>query len=171
MSRYRFCSGLAIFPERDMKMLSDMSVSGWHLVGFSGLMFKFEKGEPIHYIYSVNFEMSASEDMLEIYRESGWEAVVSKAGYQIFRAVEGTQPIFSDKQSEIDVLKEQRKFCGKGSLISLAILLIFIAVTFVMDIHSLFKLFIIVPLICFIFTFFPFLGIMFHIRRIQKREE
>lgn len=173
MNKYRFCNGLAIFPEHDMKMLGEMSRSGWHLVGFSKicLMYKLEKGEPASYIYSVNFEKSVNNDMIEIYRESGWEAVVLKNGYQIFRALEGTPPIFSDKQSEIDILKEQRNLCGKGALISLGILLIFVLIMYLTDIHNSLMLLIIVPIVCFVFTFFPFIGSIFHIRRIQNRKE
>ena len=171
MNKYRFCNGLAIFPEHDMKMLSEMSRSGWHFVGFSGLMYKFEKGEPMPYIYSVNFEKSVGDDMLELYRESGWEPVVVQNGYQIFRAADGTPPIFSDKQSEIDIVKEQKNLCGRGALISLGILLVLATVLHLTAIHSFFWFLIIVPLGSFIFTFFPFMGSILHIRRIQKRRK
>ena len=173
MNKYRFCSGLAIFPEHDMKMLGEMSRSGWHLVGFSkvGFMYKLEKGEPIPYIYSVNFEKNVNDNMIDIYRESGWETIVSNSGYQIFRALEGTPPIFSDKQSEIDILKEQRNFCGKGSLISLGVLLIFILTVYLTNIHNGLILLGIIPLVCFVFTFFPFIGSMFHIRRVKNKKE
>ena len=171
MNKYRFCSGLAIFPEHDMKMLSDMSRSGWHLVGFSGLMYKFESGDSMPYIYSVNFEKTVDDNMIDIYSESGWEAIVLNNGYQIFRATEGTAPIFSDKQSEIDILKEQKNLCGKGALISLAILIVLILAFYLTDIRNGLEFLIVIPMVCFIFTFFPFVGSMFHIRRIRNKKE
>ena len=169
MNKYRFCCGLAIFPEHDMKMLSRMSSSGWHLKSFSGLMYSFERGEPEHYIYSVNLEKSVNDDMLSLYRESGWNPVIAQNGYQIFRAERGTPPIFSDKESEIQMLKNNRFTAGKLSLISFLAIVLFVFLLVFTDISDIvFLSLLLIAWVCFVFSFFPFVGFCFKIIKLNR---
>lgn len=169
MNKYRFCSGLAIFPEHDMKMLSKMSSSGWHLKSLSGFMYSFEKGEPTKYIYSLNLEQSVDDEMLSLYRESGWEPIIAEKGYQIFRAENGTPPIFSDRESEIQMLNENKITLRKSSAISfLAVILCMILFVFTNIPNTVLIPLFILSWACFIFAFFPFIGIYFKIRKLNK---
>ena len=169
MNKYRFCSGLAIFPEHDMKMLSRMSSLGWHLKSFSGLLYTFEKGKPINYIYSINLENAVDDNMLSLYRESGWEPVIAQNGYQIFRAPYGTSPIFSDTESEIQVLEENRKKFGKASFVSFLAVILCLILSFLDFIPFIvLMLFYVTAWACFVFAFFPFVGLCFKIRKLKK---
>lgn len=38
MANYKMSGGLAMTPERDMKLLKDMSKKGWHLAGMKGIL-------------------------------------------------------------------------------------------------------------------------------------
>ena len=106
--KYILGSGIAMNPEKDMALFKDMSKQGWHFSGTMLSWYRFEKGEPANYDYASNMEFKVTEDMLSMYQESGWTAVVSCDGFQIFRAEAGAVPIFSDLESEIEALKEIR---------------------------------------------------------------
>jgi|LSQX01.3.fsa_nt_gb hypothetical protein len=53
MSKFRLNNGVALFPEKDCRMMAEMSAKGWHLVSFAagGLLYRFEKGNPEDYQY------------------------------------------------------------------------------------------------------------------------
>jgi len=104
--KYILGNGIAISPEKDMMLFKEMSKQGWHINGTMMWWYRFEKGEPTDYDYSSNMESKVTEDMLSLYEESGWHTIVACNGFQIFRAMEGATPIFSDLDSEIESLKE-----------------------------------------------------------------
>ena len=116
--KYIIGSGIAISPEKDMALFTEMSKQGWHLCGSRFIWYRFEKGEPAEYDYASNMEAEAPKDMLSLYRESGWSPVISWPGLQIFRAKAGATPIFTDKVSEIEALEGQRRNMFKASVIS-----------------------------------------------------
>lgn len=172
MMKYRMCKGLAMAPDKDMKMLSDMSKKGWHLTKFSLLGYFFEEGEPQDYIYALNTEQIVTEDMLSLYRESGWTPVIVSEGYQIFRAEEGTPPIFSDAESEIEVLRKNQKSSGVAALVFGVLLVATISLTnTVLQPHineTVSLIMVCIFMICFIFTFFPFVGFGISIHKKKK---
>ena len=98
MSKYKCSWGFAIAPEKDMKMLENMSKKGWHLEGMSGIRYRFEKGECHEYIYDFNMEEKVEEGMLSFYESSGWKLIFSDSGFQVFRAEKGTIPLFTDNE-------------------------------------------------------------------------
>lgn len=122
MAKYRISTGLAMAPDKDMSMLKDMSRKGWHVTGLSGLFYRFEEGRPQEYDYALNMEPSIGPDMLSFYEASGWTPVVARDGYQIFRAEAGAAPIFSDADSEMEILRSNRRQSGKWALIFMALL-------------------------------------------------
>lgn len=172
MNKYRVSNGLAVMPDSDMKMLHKMSLKGWHVTGMSGIHYRFEQGEPHSYIYNLNMEKEADEEMLALYKASGWEPLIIGTGLQIFRAEEGTTPIFSDAQSKIEVLEDRRKFYGKATII-IAILLIaaFLATLFFEGATWLEITLLIALFLCwmvFVSAVLPFIGLCLSIRKLKR---
>jgi len=104
--KYIIGDGIAISPEKDMALFKKMSKQGWHMNGVRLFWYRFEKGEPANYDYASNMESKISNDMLSLYKESGWLPIVACNELQIFRAAEGTTPIFSDLESEVEAMEE-----------------------------------------------------------------
>jgi hypothetical protein len=171
MAKYRLCNGLAIAPEKDMRMLREMSRTGWHLAGLSGLLYRFEEGQPQDYDYALNMERRIGPDMLSFYEASGWTPVVAQHGYQIFRAAAGTSPIFSDTDSEMEILRSNRRQSGKWALIFMGLLLGCLFVLNQVDQSFYVGLATgagLVLMVCVIFTVFPFIGYTRTLRKKQR---
>lgn len=172
MNKYRLCNGLAIYPDRDMKMLSEMSQKGWHVKELKWICYRFEEGEPKEYIYNLNMENEVNEDMLSIYKESGWEPIILENGYQIYRAEKGATPIFTDNETKIEVLSKQKKSFGIGAIVFLILFVVIVAVTAVFWNNEAVKdILLFVALLCWVplvFTGFPYLGLRKQIRNLQK---
>lgn len=168
MAKYRISNGLAIMPERDMKLLKDMSKKGWHLVGMKGFFYRFEEGEACDYDYTLNTELEIEKDMLSYYEASGWCPVVIGPGYQIFRAKEGTTPIFSDRDSEEEVLQRNQKLSGKWASFFGILLIVWFLATDVIDLGFITVIVMVALIIGFVFTFFPFMGFSRSLKKIRK---
>jgi hypothetical protein len=178
--KYRMSGGLAMTPNRDMNMLKIMSVKGWHVTGMSGIRYRFEHGEPHDYDYAMNCEHAVDAEMLSLYETSGWTPVMvlnGVGGYQIFRAEAGTPHIFSDVDSEIEVLRRSRRFYGKWSLIFFGALVgVIISALLAFKLLELSKiafiglciLFVLIWL-CFISFFTPFVGQSVTIAKKKRR--
>lgn len=168
MAKYKMCGGLAIMPERDMKLLKDMSKKGWHLAGMKGFLYRFEEGEPCDYDYTLNTEMKIDKDMLSFYEASGWCPVVISPGYQIFRAKEGTTPIFTDRDSEEEVLQRNQKMSGKWASVFGILIIVWSIAENVIDLGFITVMVMIALYICFVFTFFPFVGYSRSLKKLRK---
>lgn len=168
MAKYRMCSGLAMAPEHDMKLLKEMSRKGWHLTSLKGLFYRFEEGEAAEYEYALNMEMENDQDMLAYYEASGWKPVVIGPGYQIFRAEKGTVPIFSDRDSEVDVLERNQKETGKWAGFFGVFIAAWLFVISKVDLGAVGAIVTMILTVCFVFTFFPFVGYSRSIRKLQK---
>ncbi len=166
MAKYRMCGGLAMTPDRDMKMLKEMSLKGWHLSEMKSILYRFKEGQPHDYDYALNLEPRINSEMMLLYEASGWMPVVASNGYQIFRAEAGTSPIFSDLDSEIEMLTKNRHSVGKGAAFFAVLLILCFALSY----FTLWKIFVIPALfilIFFIFCFFPFIG---YSRSLKKKQ-
>lgn len=169
MTKYRICGGLAITPEKDIKMLGEMSKKGWHLSNMCcGIFYRFEKGHPQDYTYSLNLEKSTTREMLSFYEASGWTPVVVGNGYQIFRAAAGAVPIFSDKESEMEILYKSRQQSGKSALLFAAVI-IFCLILNVLIESMAFILLALAAFVFFIFSFLPFIGFSFSLYKIKQK--
>ncbi len=168
--KYRMGHGLAISPERDMQMFAEMSARGWHLTDNSGVFYRFEKGESHRYIYNMNLEPETDEEMRTLYEESGWTPVIMEKGMQIFRAEEGTPPIFSDTESKVELMEKERRIFGFYALgwgIALAAVI-------VLSFFCSSPLCLIPLLLCwvqFVFGLFPFVGLCRLIRKERRKEQ
>ncbi|HSR04413.1 MAG TPA: DUF2812 domain-containing protein [Proteiniclasticum sp.] len=168
MAKYRICSGLAMAPEHDMKLLKEMSRKGWHLTSLKGIFYRFEEGETAEYEYALNMEMKTDQDMLAYYEASGWKPVVIGPGYQIFRAKKGTVPIFSDQDSAADVLERNQKKIGKWAGFFSVLIAIWLFVTNTIDLGPAGVIVMMILMICFVFTLFPYVGYSRSLRKLQK---
>lgn len=171
MSKYRFITGLAINKEKDIKVMQEMSEKGWHLAGTKGVfLYRFEQGEPMQYDYAINMEMSVDEEMLTLYKSSGWTPVVAQPGCQIFRGKRGNPPIYSDVNSEIELLENNRRLAGKIALLFFALLLLLFALGggLIKSYPIIFLFLFLILIIPFVFTFLPFLG---YTRTIYKKRK
>ena len=167
--KYRMGNGLAISPEKDMRMFAEMSAKGWHLEESSGLCFRFAKGEPHRYIYALNMDEDTDETMYETYAQCGWTPVIKEKGMHIFRAEEGTPPIFSDTASKIEILEKERRKFGVLALVWNFVTVILLIAGEMMD-SWLLMILTMCSLTMTVFTAFPFLGLCRQIREGRRKE-
>lgn len=168
--KYRMGNGLAISPEKDMRMFAEMSAKGWHLEESSGLCFRFAKGEPHRYIYALNMDEDTDETMYETYAQCGWTPVIKEKGMHIFRAEEGTPPIFSDKESKLEILEKQRRKLGIYALVW-SIITVLLLIIGDMTQSMLLQILSLIGLMHVIFGAFPFLGLCRQIREGRRKGE
>lgn len=174
MAKYRMCGGLAMMPVHDMALLKRMSSKGWHLSGFSGaVLYRFEQGEPHEYDYEVYFEPGFAPEVQELFRAGGWEPVALGPGWQIVRAEAGTTPLFTDDESKIEVLSRSRGRMG-GAALTCALLAaaffglenLFVAQQFELG-ETICLMGLGVALACLVFSFLPFIGFTFSLRKLR----
>lgn len=168
MTKYRMCGGFAMTPKRDMKMLSEMSKKGWHLSKMRGIFYCFEKGDPHDYNYSLNLEISTTPEMLYFYEASGWTPIVAENGHQIFRAESGSAPIFSDTDSEIDILNKNRHWSGKYALLFTALITICLILNSLIE-SIIFTILGLIVFVLFIFSFLPFIGFTLSLYKLKQK--
>lgn len=172
MAKYRISNGWAMAPDQDMKLLKKMSRQGWHVAGMAGIFYRFEKGQPKDYDYSLNMEREVDSEMLSFYEASNWTPVVVHQGIQIFRAEAGASPIFSDVDSEMDVLSSNRLKSGKWAAVFLVLALIGLIISRVVDLNpGVSAGMTIVLMLCIIYTLFPFLGYSWTLYKKQKKHQ
>ncbi|MFE4714329.1 MULTISPECIES: DUF2812 domain-containing protein [unclassified Paenibacillus] len=158
MAKYRMSGGLAMTPESDMNLLKEMSQKGWHVTGMRGFFYRFEKGARHDFDYSLNLEERINPEMMTFYEASGWIPIVAENGYQIFRAEAGSSPIFSDSDSEIELLSRKRQQYGKWSLVFMSLMIVCIIVANQIEWDAFIRTGLMLFMVCFIFTFLPFIG-------------
>ena len=87
--------------------LEGMSRRGWHLARYAFGVYTFAEGEPREYLYRFDFSPDASKDWEEynaLYRDAGWEHVLSFGSWHYFRGEPGkvsTKEIYTDRESLI----------------------------------------------------------------------
>ncbi|MDR0849733.1 MAG: DUF2812 domain-containing protein [Propionibacteriaceae bacterium] len=166
MAKYRLCGGLAMMPRRDMALLKDMGLKGWHVTHLKGMFYRFEAGTPHDYDFALNLERHTTDDMKSLFKASGWTPVISRDGYQIYRAEAGTSPIFSDAESEIEVLESNRRWTGKWALVFGCLVAAVIALVLLVPLNVFLEIALLcVSWLCFVFTLLPFIGFTLSIRK------
>lgn len=168
--RRKIGHGLALQPEKDMELFRKMAKEGYHLCGFSSpLYYKFEKGEPKDYIFSYTAVKKPDDDYVAYFADAGWEPVMLLPDLQIFRALPGTEPIYTDTESLITFYKEQTKLYCKYSIgtTGLFIVSFYLSLKVTNDILS-FALFLL-GLFPFVFTVMPLFGFLYHSRKYKKQ--
>ena len=69
-------------PDNMENMLERMEATGWKLfqVDFSGIRFKFTRGQEEKARYSVDYQPAADDDYLTLFEEDGWQMKWTGAG-------------------------------------------------------------------------------------------
>lgn len=104
-TKYVLSGGLAFAEEKDMEKLRKFSLKGWHVRDFKfmGYMLEQDKGED--YIYSLDYrslQEDEKEEYYDFFSSAGWTHVASEADNHLFRALPGTKPIYSDKDTSVE---------------------------------------------------------------------
>lgn len=123
----RLNSGLAINPERELRLFRTMAAKGEHLIGtsYAGHGWEFEPGEKEDVIFDMVNEADADDDFFAMCKEGGWTHVISLADTHIFKAQPGTVALHTDDGLKVEALESRRNAFAKASAVSIVI---FIAV-------------------------------------------
>lgn len=128
-NKYVMIGGFAFSEHKDMRMLSGYAKEGWILDGIvGGFFYRLRKDISQDIIYSLDYQSNADDEYFNLFEEAGWNKVISMDNQiHIFSAKQGTAPIYSDKNTEIDKYKtilEKMKKWAIGSFIAGIILLL-----------------------------------------------
>ncbi|MDD7795369.1 DUF2812 domain-containing protein [Clostridium sp. 'White wine YQ'] len=174
-SKYVMIEGLAFNEEGDMKRLSEYASQGWILEGIvGGFFYKLKKDKPQNIVYSLDYQTEANEEYFNIFKEAGWNHIIS-VGKQmhIFSAEEGTKPIYSDRETQIDKYEDVRLRTGKASLYSsiAGILLIGLLIfSFIARLPIFLPILclLVIDIVIFVFNFMPYVAYNSRIKQIEK---
>lgn len=175
-TKYVGSGGLAFSEERDMEKLSKYAKNGWLLERFAPLGFRLRRGQPQNLVYSVDYQVNVDEDYDLIFEDAGWTRVCSAGGnIHIFRAIEGTPPIYSDKTTTIDKYEREKKIMGTTALPSLIATVVFILLgimsrnDWLPEIVGNISLFLcMVSLIILVFSGMPYIAYRFKLNKLRK---
>ncbi|WP_142415034.1 DUF2812 domain-containing protein [Hathewaya massiliensis] len=174
-SKYVMISGLAFSEKSDMEKLENYASEGWILEDIvGGFFYKLKKDKPQNIIYSLDYQGEADEEYFAIFKEAGWNLVVSVENQMhIFSASVGTKPIYSDLRSEVDKYISIKNQTKRGTLYSLIIGIVLMGLLPVSSIVMK-PIFLgvvgllIIDLIIFVFNFLPYLSYSSKIKQIKK---
>jgi len=100
--RYLMSGGLAFTEQGDMNKLSRLAARGWLLESFAPLGYTLRKGSPAQLDYCVDYQSVPPHELdgyTELFEAGGWTRVCSLADIHIFSAKKGTEPIYSDRDT------------------------------------------------------------------------
>ncbi|GKX66524.1 DUF2812 domain-containing protein [Inconstantimicrobium mannanitabidum] len=174
-SKYVMIGGLAFDEESDMEKLKNYASQGWileRIVG--GFFYKLRKDKPQNIVYSLDYQTEAEEEYFTIFKEAGWELVLSLGDQiHIFSAQAGTKPIYSDCESEIDKYTCVRNKTRRGTIYSLIIAIVLIGLLLVSTIiikpiFLIILILIVIDTFIFAFNFMPYLAYNSRIKIIKR---
>lgn len=172
-NKYVAITGLAFNEKGDMDKLASLAKKGWILDGIvcGGFFYKLRKEKPRDLIYSVDYQCDCSLEYIGIFKEAGWELVVSAGEcIHIFMADAGTKPIYSDNITETDKYESAKNQTKKGSIYTFiaGLLLLILPIVFKQMNETLSMVFLVlfvIDLVFFVFNFLPFLAYSSRIRK------
>lgn len=110
--KYMMSGGLAFSEQNDLKKLRQKAAQGWMVKRFKFMGYQLEHATPEDVIFSIDYrDLNKREEgeYFEMFEVAGWRYVCSNAGMHLFKAVPGTKPIYSDRESAIDKLVRKQK--------------------------------------------------------------
>lgn len=91
--------------EKVEEFLECMSLQGWHTVHAGGLLvhFLFERGEPRHIRYCMDYQREEKHEYMQIFTDSGWTLLQKSMGWYLWsHEYTGERPdIYTDADSLI----------------------------------------------------------------------
>lgn len=174
-NKYVMIRGLAFSEESDMNKLKNYANEGWILESIvAGFFYRLKKDKPQNIDYSLDYQSEATEEYFNLFTEAGWTLIVSVGNQMhIFSAQEGTKPIYSDCESEIDKYARVKKQTGKGAIYSFIAMIIFAILvksffTTLKPISIVTNILFIASVTAFIFNFMPYLAYTYRLRKMNK---
>lgn len=130
-TKYIMSNGLAFAENEEMKMLSLYAKKGWILYKFGILGYKLKKSRPQQLQYSLDYRINPDKEYFLYFNTAGWSHVCSAGnGIHIFSAQEGTKPIYTDNDTELEKYIEQYEIMKKVAIPSLLCTILSFTLTF-----------------------------------------
>jgi len=129
-TKYVSSGGLAFTEQGDMKRLSRWSAKGWHLEKFAAFGYRLRKGEPRALVYCVDYQKVAPADLddyVGVFEAGGWTKVCSSGEIHIFAAEPGTNPIYTDEETNREKYRRSVRNLRPALYVPLATLTLFAA--------------------------------------------
>ena len=89
------------------KSLEQYSKQGWHFDKNLIYFFRLKKGEEKNYQYKFIYDKKFNKEIEQYYNEAGWQIISNGGFYRLARGEEGSTPIFTDIDSELEIMKYQ----------------------------------------------------------------
>ncbi len=173
--KYVMMGGFAFSDKTDMIKLKKLAKKGWLLKGSKYLSYELEKGEPQDLDFAVDYRDELDEDYLMTFEKAGWKLELSIEHVHVFSAKEGTPPIYTDTDSEVEKLQYQEGAFKKPAMISSLLLVVFLALEMLIIpatglIHFLWFMGIIALIIATVFTVMPYFAYKIRRRLLLKKD-
>lgn len=174
-TKYVRSKGLAFAENVEMAMLSLYAREGWILDKFGLFGYKLKKAKPQRLQYSLDYRSKADEEYFSYFKQAGWTHVCSMSNtIHIFSAPEGTNPIYTDSDTEsekyISQYKSTKQLAIPSCLCSiLCIILVSLAkYNYIPDIYrQIFGMILIPTIMITIISTFPCISYYFKINEIK----
>lgn len=118
-TKFIMSNGLAFSENKDMEKLRRYSLKGWHVRDFKFMGYTLEKGKSSDFIYSVDYRLlkeGEEEEYFNLFSSAGWSHVASEADIHLFRALPGTKPIYTDRDTTIEKYENLNYYMRKFSI-------------------------------------------------------
>jgi len=168
MTTRRFGHGMAVSPEKNLALFSDMAARGQALVGISalGFMWRFKPAPAEDAVFALDYNDTPDEDYLAVFEAAGWQHVLGICDMQIFKAAPGTRPIHTERQGEKETLASQARRHGLAAIVFLVLMVLAFAVHITLELPRWVDVILyLVTVIPFIFTAIPWIGSMRLLRK------
>ncbi|MBA2176249.1 DUF2812 domain-containing protein [Halobacillus locisalis] len=171
--KYVVSRGLAFGEEKDMAKLTSYAKQGWVLERFAPFGFLLKKGKVQHLSFAVDYNKDPDDEYFAYFEQAGWTHMCSGVDYiHVFSSPEGTQPIYSDRETTLEKYEVEKKNTGMVALPSLiATILLFICgnlegVSGLMEEVLIWSGF--ATMIVFVFSGMPYVGYRYKLSKVRK---
>lgn len=123
MNKYLPCMGVALMSSYDVERLKRLSRQGWHVTGMAArsMLYRLERGEPHPYDYCAVVGKRPSHELLELYKESGWEPIAVEDDFQVLRSDGKAAPPYTDEATRNEAILENRRRYGSFAAVCLLV--------------------------------------------------
>ncbi|WP_075312919.1 DUF2812 domain-containing protein [Bacillus wiedmannii] len=126
-TKYITSNGIAFSEEKDLKKLRKYAAKGWIVKRFKRMGYELEKGVAEDVIFSLDIRELGENELEEyigMFELAGWEYICSSYNMHLFKAKPGTKPIYTDKETKREKIKNVRKPVISTVAISTALLIV-----------------------------------------------
>ncbi|GIN86179.1 hypothetical protein J6TS2_25650 [Heyndrickxia sporothermodurans] len=117
-TKYIVSNGIAFLEKKDLKMLRKQAANGWIVKRYKKLGYELEKGKPEDVTFSIDIRKLKEEELdeyIELFESAGWTHICSQHDMHLFKALPGTKPIYTDKESKVEKLERLQKSVGPAA--------------------------------------------------------